>query len=202
MDRGSSISIKTVARNLDLDAFYIELGTQMILIFLLLHLLGRAEESSLNGQTPVSDNACTGEFAAEIRVGGPGLELVVGVAELFGSSVTGTSVVVNRDSKRKRLHNFVCPVSDIGEVLVDLDGDRSDDTERSSGSPNGLPVSILRAQLQRTSPITTNQLTQNRSACCGWSFVIPFRYCPFAMICRVSIHKASARRHTISNEMI
>lgn len=90
MDRGSSISIKTVARNFDLDAFYIELGTQMILLFLLLHLLGRAEESSLNGQTPVSDNACTGEFAAEIRVGGPGLELVVGVAELFGSSITAT----------------------------------------------------------------------------------------------------------------
>ena len=87
MDRRSSISIKIESRNLDPDALHIELGTQMIMVFFLLHLFGSTKECSFNGHSAVGDDARAGEFTAEIRVGGPFLELIVSVAELFGRPV-------------------------------------------------------------------------------------------------------------------
>jgi len=44
-------------------------------------------------------------------------------------------------------HHLVGPVGDVGEIIVDFDGDRRDDTERRSGTSNSLQVSASQREL-------------------------------------------------------
>ena len=91
MDKGSGISVKVVSRDFDLDTLDVELESEVILFFLALHLGGSAKERALDGKTAVSDDACAGEFRAELWVQCPSLELVVGVTELFRGTVATES---------------------------------------------------------------------------------------------------------------
>jgi len=91
MDKGSGISVKVVSRDFDLDTLDVELESKVIFLFFTLHLGGSTEERALDGKTAVGDDACAGEFRAEVRVERPSLEFVVGVTELFRGTVATES---------------------------------------------------------------------------------------------------------------
>ena len=91
MDQGCLVVDKVELLHFNPDPLDVERGAKLVTVLLGREFLFGPEKCPLNGQPAVGDDARAGKLAAQFEIHGPGLELVIGIAELFRGAVAADS---------------------------------------------------------------------------------------------------------------